>query len=1053
MFPEGRPASREPRSARRAVAKRSIAEITRDALLGEYAPASVLINRHRDILYIHGDAGLYLTTPPGAPTHNLLDTALPALRGRLRAVLNKAMREQTSLSATLGKIPHQGGQAAIGVRVAPVAGPHDEPFYLVSFENVSSTGPAVGGGEPGEPGELSESAALQQLETELASMQDDLRGTIEELESANEELRASNEEMMSMNEELQSTNEELETSKEELESLNEELNTVNSQLQDKLEEVEVINNDLANLLESTDLATVFLDRDLNIKRFTPAVARLMNVIDRDIGRPITDIVRRFDDDALIPDARAVLASRDIVAREIRTDTGEWYARRVLPYQTADNRVQGVVVTFANIDVQKRAEKVLQRAQAGLEQRVDERTRELEVANHALRQEVMHRAQAERRLQSIVDTAVDGIISIDERGTIESCNRAAELMFQYTASEMVGQNVKMLMPQPYMDEHDGYLARYMRTGEPRIIGFGREVRGRRKDGSVFPMDLAVGEQRGHASGVRFTGVVRDISDRKRLEEEYRQAQKMEAVGRLSSGIAHDFNNLLMGVMGCADYILRHIEASNPARAMTEELKRAVEHGAQITRRLLTFTRKHDLAPDFIELDAVIGEMRPMLAQLVGEAVELHTSGMGTGKRVLCDRGLMEQVILNLVVNARDALDNRKGGQIRITVTAQRVDQALARSGVGLRPGPYLVLAVADNGQGMDADTRARIFEPFFTTKPESRGTGLGLSTVYGVVEQCGGHIDVDSEPGKGTTFRIYLPEAAAQQVASRLEAGVPAAPAGGDECVLLAEDEILVRQAARIYLESAGYRVLDARDGHEAVTLWNEHRDSIDLVVTDIVLPRLSGTEIARHVRADRPNVPVVFMSAFPEQMLLDEGHVPPGARPLQKPFTQYELLHRVREMLDHPDAADAVDGNVGTASEAASQDAARPEGNDAGTEIRRILLVEDAEIARKALCDLLELEGYEVLDAASVAQAEERCRQDTGPIDAVVTDIRLPDGTGVTLARTVKQRWPGAAVLFVSGYSREHPDVAAALEVSGARFVQKPVDLDALLRALDRTSN
>jgi DNA-binding response OmpR family regulator len=320
----------------------------------------------------------------------------------------------------------------------------------------------------------------------------------------------------------------------------------------------------------------------------------------------------------------------------------------------------------------------------------------------------------------------------------------------------------------------------------------------------------------------------------------------------------------------------------------------------------------------------------------------------------------------------------------------------------------------------------------------------------VVQQCGGYIEVDSEPGKGTTFRIYFPEAARGE-GHRPEASVPSAPVGGDERVLLAEDEILVRQAVRGYLEGAGYRVLDARDGKEAVMLWDEHQGSIDLLITDIVLPELSGSRVVEHVRADRADLPVVFMSAYPEQMLLDEGQVPLGARPLQKPFTQYELLHRVREALDdvpearieaRPEAR--IEANIDSETEARAKAQAQ-----ARAASRRILLVEDADIARKALCDLLELEGFEVLDAASVAQAEARCREAGGDLHAVVTDINLPDGSGVRLARVVKETWPGASVLFVSGYPHEHPEVAAALKVPGASFAQKPVDIDALLRALD----
>jgi PAS domain S-box-containing protein len=483
------------------------------------------------------------------------------------------------------------------------------------------------------------------------------------------------------------------------------------------------------------------------------------------------------------------------------------------------------------------------------------------------------------LSAILDTAVEAIILIDARGIIKSVNPAAQRIFGYTPDELRGQNVKLLMPEPWGGEHDGYIARYLATGERRIIGIGREVTGRRKDGTCFPLDLAVSEM--HLGGVRmFSGFARDATERKRLEAEFLHAQKNEVVGRLSEGIAHDFNNLLMGIRSCARLAEERLSEHDPARSLLAEIEVTTQRGMAMTRRLLAFGRNEParLAPT--SLGSVIQENVPMWRRLVGEEIELVVACVPEGDVLLGDPGLLEQILINLVVNARDAMP--QGGRVWIETQ---------------REGAQIVLLVRDEGCGMEAATRARIFEPFFTTKPPGQGTGLGLSTVMRIVRELAGAIEVESEPGRGASFRIRFPA-----TASALESVRPG-PAGvsrgqsGRETILLVEDESLIRFALRQSLTKLGYQILAAADGKQALDLAAAHAGRIDLVVTDVVLPNLGGREVVERVRERHPELRAIFMSAHARETLLRQDRLPEDAAYLEKPFDLSDLALLVRQVL------------------------------------------------------------------------------------------------------------------------------------------------------------
>ena len=483
------------------------------------------------------------------------------------------------------------------------------------------------------------------------------------------------------------------------------------------------------------------------------------------------------------------------------------------------------------------------------------------------------------LSAILDTAVEAIILIDARGTIKSVNPATQRIFGYTPDELRGHNVKMLMPDPYQAEHDGYLSHYMSTGERKIIGIGREVVGLRKDGTRFPMDLAVSEM--NLGGVRmFSGFVRDASERKRLESEFLQSQKNEVVGRLSEGIAHDFNNLLMGIRSCARLAGEQLGESDSARELMSEIEVTTQRGMAMTRRLLAFGRQQTAQLSPTSLGSVIQENVPMWRRLVGEDIELLVESCSEPDVLQGESGLLEQVLINLVVNARDALP--KGG--RIWIRTAREDDAI-------------LLVVRDEGCGMDAATRARIFEPFFTTKPPGQGTGLGLSTVMRIVRELSGKVEVESEPGNGTTFRIHFPACSEAPASARKLVQETSVTRPGRETILLVEDEALIRFALRQSLTKLGYQVLAAADGKQALELASAHAGSLDLLVTDVVLPNFSGREVAERVRAGHPKLRCIFMSAHARETLLRQDRLPENAAYLEKPFDLGDLALLVRQVL------------------------------------------------------------------------------------------------------------------------------------------------------------
>jgi signal transduction histidine kinase len=391
--------------------------------------------------------------------------------------------------------------------------------------------------------------------------------------------------------------------------------------------------------------------------------------------------------------------------------------------------------------------------------------------------------------------------------------------------------------------------------------------------------------------------RDVTERHALEEQLRQSQKMEAVGRLAGGIAHDFNNLLAVMLGYTTLTLSRADDPAAVTRNLEHIRTAAERAANLTRQLLTFSRKQVLQPRVVELGGVVSELNTMLERLIGEDVELVTDVGRAKGHVKADRGQLEQVIVNLAVNARDAMP--RGGRLAIVIRDVVVDDALAREQAGLRPGRHVRIEVSDNGMGMEPETLSRLFEPFFSTKEKGKGTGLGLATVYGIVKQSDGHIAVESAPGRGTTFRIWLPEVEEETPAVAPAAGGTAAPAGS-ETILLVEDEDAVRGLLHEVLAESGYKVLEASSGAEALRVSRAHGGPVDLLLADVVMPGMGGREVATVLTAERPGLRVLFASGYTAEAIARHGVLEPGTDLIHKPFTPDALLRRVRERLDRP---------------------------------------------------------------------------------------------------------------------------------------------------------
>ena len=637
---------------------------------------------------------------------------------------------------------------------------------------------------------------------------------------------------------------------------------------------------LASIIQSSHDAVIGESLDRVITSWNPGAERLY-------GYSAAEMIGRHVDVLILPEARA--AEREIQVAITRGD-------RVEQYPSGRVRKDGTTV----------------RVSITLSPIID-RTGAI-VGLSTVSRDITGQQQADARFRGLLEAAPDAVVCVDADGRIVLVNAQTERLFGYGREELTGQLVEILVPDAIRAGHPVRRAAYMADPRPRQMGEGIELAGRRRDGSTFPAEISLSAIDAGES-ILVMAAVRDVrerlelqaererlrtqAERDRLERQLHQSQRLESMGQLAGGVAHDFNNLLAVISNYAAFVAEEIDTKTPqqewqaVREDIQQIQHAAGRAAGLTHQLLAFARRDVIQPRALDLNRVIEGVEQLLVRTLGEHVELST-GLAAGLQpVLADPGQIEQVLVNLAVNARDAMPG--GGKLIVTTASTSIDEDHAARRVGLPTGPYVSLKVGDTGTGMPQEVIDRAFEPFFTTKAKGEGTGLGLATVYGIVTQMGGHVQIYSEPGLGTTFTILLPETS--QPAEGPSAPPGAALGGSGETVLVVEDEAAMREVTRRILARNGYHVITAVNGLNAIEVAAAHPGDIDLLVTDVVMPQMLGKEAAERIRALYPAVKVLFMSGYTQGVLDTQGILETGINLIEKPFTERSLLAKLHEIL------------------------------------------------------------------------------------------------------------------------------------------------------------
>ena len=508
---------------------------------------------------------------------------------------------------------------------------------------------------------------------------------------------------------------------------------------------------------------------------------------------------------------------------------------------------------------------------------------------------------EERFRRLLEAAPDAILEVDADGRITLANRAAEKMFGYARSELVGQSVEMLVPETRRAGHVRHRAAYAASPRSRPMGPELELEAQKKDATLFPVEISLSPNRS-SDTANVIAIVRDVSQRhqmeallRRSEERLRQAEKLEAMGRLAGGLAHEFNNLLAMILGHAELLQPAVAAQETPRAHVEEISASARRAASLTRQLLAFGRRQVLLPRVLDLNTVVVESCHIVSRLLGENIETVVLPALGPAWIRADPAQIDQIMANLATNAHAAMPS--GGKFKIAVSTAEIGPGNIHQHPDLAPGKYALLSVSDTGSGMPPEVKARLFEPFFSTRELGQGVGLGLASIYGIVVQSGGSITVHSELGAGTTFNIYLPSVQPDEAAAVPPEEKPMGPLRGTKTILLVEDQDALLDLSREFLGRLGYRVLAANLPHEAARISREFAGAIDLLLTDVVMPGMNGRELARQLIAQRPEMKVLYVSGFAEQAFEDSGA--PGTEEafLEKPYGFEELGQKVREIL------------------------------------------------------------------------------------------------------------------------------------------------------------
>lgn len=500
------------------------------------------------------------------------------------------------------------------------------------------------------------------------------------------------------------------------------------------------------------------------------------------------------------------------------------------------------------------------------------------------------------LTSTFEHSPDAIVLVNARGVIVRTNIRTSELFGYPPEALPGQTIETLMPERFHQYHLAARDKFFASPQARPMGTGPELFARRADGSEFLADIMIAPATPGARPEKmlYMAIIRDISERQRLESQLRQAQKMEAVGQLTGGLAHDFNNLLAVIIGNLDLLIEQLDHDTPAERLAQNALSASLRGAEVTRKLLAFSRKQPLAPMTVSLNTLVTGMADLLRSTLGEKIELFLHLAKDLWPVEADAAQVESALLNLAVNSRDAMPG--GGCLTIETGNCHLDEEYAASRVEVAAGDYVMLAVSDSGTGIPKELISRVFEPFFTTKDVGKGTGLGLAMVYGTIKQHGGFINVYSEPGIGTSFKLYLPLASTFGPVEELpsQAGL----AMGSETILLVEDDSTVRQVTASLLQMFGYRLIEAEDAEAAVGLFRQHSDTVQLVISDVIMPKLSGKDLYDRLKQINPRVKFLFVSGYTADILLQKGLGNEEIGFLSKPLQPEVLSRKIREILD-----------------------------------------------------------------------------------------------------------------------------------------------------------
>jgi len=990
-------------------------ELMRGVLLNAYAPASVLVNRKHEALYTLGPTDRYLRVAPGEPSRNLLAMVREGLRIKLRPALRRAEQEQKRVIVTGVALDRDGDAVTVTIGIQPVRS-NSEDLLVVSFtdEPRPEAQPAA------ETGGAVDPARIAELERELDSTRAELQAAIRDLEVANEEQRAINEEAMSVNEEFQSTNEELETSKEELQSLNEELVALNSQLQETIEQQRKTANDLQNILNSSDVATLFLDGRLNIRFFTPAAKSLFGVIATDIGRPLADLARRFDDPGLLDDAQAVLSRLAPRQREVRTDAGSWHIRRILPYRTHDDRIEGVVITFADISEVKAVEHDLDAA----------------------------RAYAE----SVIDTVHQPLVVLDRTLRVVSANRAFYRVFGLQPGETVGRSFAA---------GDGASDRL-----PGLRDFLELVRAASVpvEDHEIEIDLPPLGRRQllvNARTIRHGPpgeplillAIDDITERKHaaasMKAAKRQAEQANVgKSRFLAAASHDLRQPLQTLNLIQGVLARKLGGDKAAAELVARLGETLGAMAGMLNTLLDINQ---LEAGIVRTEIGSFPIADILERL-GSEFGYHTQARGLGWRVVgcgavvrSDPHLLEQIVRNLLSNAVKYTSHG-----RVLLGCRRHDDRLR-------------IEIWDTGSGIPESQRQAVFEEFTqldnAARETSKGLGLGLAIVKRLADMLGHAVTVRSVPGKGSVFSVEVPVAAVRGPA-RLPAHAPPALAAGAPAgttILIVEDDPAVREALELLFDLEGYHTASVADGPLALALTAQGGPQPDLIIADYNLPGpLNGAQLIEHLRQGpglrRPAV--ILTGDISIGTLQDISRR--GCRHLAKPVRPAELLRLIQDLLSQPSGPAALPApDTGPEPEPvqvqaqaqAHAPAQVPSGEDGPAPPLAMFVVDDDAALREALRALLESEHRTVETYPSAEAFLDAWSP--GRDGCLLVDAHMPGLSGIGLIERLVADGHALPAIVITGFGDVHMAVRA-MKAGALDFIEKPVRSDELLAAIDR---